>query len=88
MRDKGIPFSTEQLPSHDPSRLEERSRGQGCYLAERMADKPEYHDLGREGLAIELFKGFGTGRPAQVLLEAGTGAAAEVPAPLAPEQVT
>jgi GNAT superfamily N-acetyltransferase len=87
VREKGIPFGPEQLPRYDPSHAQENEQGLGCYLAEKMVDRLEYHNLGRDGLAIELFKRFDADLAALNLLDAGPATVHAAPSLLAPEDV-
>jgi anti-sigma regulatory factor (Ser/Thr protein kinase) len=87
VREKGIPFAPEQLPRYDPGHAQERDQGLGCYLAEKMVDRLEYRNLGRDGLAIEMFKRFGADRIAVDLLGASSAAAHSAVVPLTAEDL-
>ncbi len=70
IREQGLPFDISQLPEYNQkdAAAQYESKGLGLFLMKSMLDEVSYHNLGKEGREVQLFK-YRSDKPINELME-------------------
>lgn len=70
IREQGLPFDVSQLPEYnrEDAAAQYESKGLGLFLMKSMLDEVSYHNLGKEGREVHLFK-YRSDKPIDALME-------------------